>query len=26
MLFNRDDPAQNWRTDFDLGYVKGETR
>jgi len=26
MLFNRDDPAQNWRTDFDLGYVKGESR
>jgi imidazolonepropionase-like amidohydrolase len=26
MMFNRDDPAQNWRTDFDLGYVKGETR
>jgi imidazolonepropionase-like amidohydrolase len=22
MLFDRDDPAQNWRTDFDLGYVR----
>jgi imidazolonepropionase-like amidohydrolase len=26
MLFNRDDPAQNWRTDFDLGYVSGGAR
>jgi imidazolonepropionase-like amidohydrolase len=26
MLFNRDDPAQNWRTDFDLGFVKGGAR
>jgi imidazolonepropionase-like amidohydrolase len=23
MMFDRDDPAQNWRTDFDLGYVRG---
>lgn len=22
MLFDRDDPAQRWRTDFDLGYVR----
>ena len=26
MMFNRDDPAQNWRTDFDLGYVSGGAR
>ena len=26
MLFDRDDPAQNWRTDFDLGFVKGGAR
>jgi imidazolonepropionase-like amidohydrolase len=26
MLFNRDDPAQNWRTDFDLGFVNGGAR
>ncbi len=26
MLFDRDDPAQNWRTDFDLGFVKGGSR
>jgi len=23
LLYDRDDPAQNWRTDFDLGYVRG---
>jgi hypothetical protein len=21
MLFDRNDPANNWRTDFELGYV-----
>ncbi len=26
MLYDRDDPAQNWRTDFDLGFVKGGSR
>ncbi len=26
MLFDRDDPAQNWRTDFDLGFVKVGSR
>ena len=26
MLYNRDDPAHNWRTDFDLGYVNGGSR
>jgi len=22
-MYDRDDPANNWRTDFDLGFVKG---
>jgi imidazolonepropionase-like amidohydrolase len=26
MLYNRDDPAHNWRTDFDLGFVNGGDR
>ncbi|HEY8310538.1 MAG TPA: amidohydrolase [Gemmatimonadaceae bacterium] len=26
MLFNRDDPSHNWRTDFDLGFVNGGAR
>jgi hypothetical protein len=23
MLYDRNDPAQHWRTDFELGYVPG---
>jgi imidazolonepropionase-like amidohydrolase len=23
-LFDRDDPAQSWRTDFELGYVRAK--
>lgn len=26
MLFDRNDPAQRWRTDFDLGYVRGSNQ
>jgi hypothetical protein len=25
-LYDRDDPAQNWRTDFELGYVRPAVR
>ncbi len=26
LLFDRDDPKQNWRTDFELGYVRSAVR